>query len=142
MSEGQKFDAGKPDWSLVDLSLLEEMVTVLTKAAIEKYGRDNWQKVPDARNRYFAALQRHLACYQKGEWLDKDDHLPALAHAMCNVYFLSWFNRAEREATSSFGKKGTAAVLQEAKENEPKVVFEEKPSSKMLTYEDGAGHNR
>jgi hypothetical protein len=84
---GMKFDEGKPDWSLIDLNVIEEMVRVLTYAATHKYSRDNWKQVHTVR--YFAALMRHLARIQHGEVRDKDDGLPSVAHLMCNAYFIA-----------------------------------------------------
>lgn len=78
-------------WLGFPLSSLEDMVKVLTHGAV-KYARDNWQKVPDARNRYFAALFRHNLSVMNGDMLDPEFGLPHTAHALCNLYFLTWFN--------------------------------------------------
>jgi len=67
MTEGQKFDQGKPDWSLVPWEELEEVVKVLTHGK-EKYGAQNWKMVPEARDRYFAAAQRHLAAFRRARF--------------------------------------------------------------------------
>lgn len=88
--EGFKADQGKPDWSLLPLDVVEETVRVLTAGA-KKYARDNWQKVPDADQRYFAAALRHLTAWQKGEHLDPETGLSHLGHAMCCLVFLRWF---------------------------------------------------
>lgn len=88
--DGQKFDQGKPDWSLLPLSLLEPVVQVLTMGAF-KYARDNWKAVKDGRNRYYAATLRHLKEWQEGKTNDPESGLPHLAHAMCNLIFLLWF---------------------------------------------------
>lgn len=90
---GEKHDSGKPDWSLLPLKQVEEIVRVLSFGA-EKYDRDNWQKVPDAKNRYFAAAMRHLTEYQAGHNIDKESQLPHLAHAACCLVFLLWFEDA------------------------------------------------
>jgi hypothetical protein len=90
--EGFKADGGKPDWSLLPLDVVEDVVQVLTVGA-RKYARDNWQKVPDARDRYFAAALRHLTARQAGEVLDPETGLPHLAHAQCCLVFLAWFDR-------------------------------------------------
>jgi hypothetical protein len=90
--KGVKADAGKPDYSLLELKNLEGMVQVLTFGA-EKYSRDNWKKVPDGKNRYFAALQRHLAAWQNGEKEDPESGMSHLDHALCNLYFLRFFDR-------------------------------------------------
>ena len=97
---GRKLDGGKPDWSLLDLNNLTDTVSVLTFGA-KKYARDNWKYVDDAQNRYHAALIRHLAAYQSGEYTDPESGLPHLAHAMCCLIFLSWFAKQEHEKTES-----------------------------------------
>ncbi len=51
---GQKYDTGKPDYSLLPFEALEQVVRVLDFGAA-KYGRDNWKRVENARNRYSAA---------------------------------------------------------------------------------------
>jgi hypothetical protein len=90
--EGFKADEGKPDWSLLPLDVIEEVVKVLTSGA-KKYARDNWQKVPGARDRYFAAMLRHLTAWQRGEANDPEDGHPHLSHAQCCLVFLAWFDK-------------------------------------------------
>lgn len=90
--KGVKADKGKPDYSLLELKLLEGMVRVLTFGA-KKYARDNWKKVPGGRDRYFAALQRHLAAWQSGEIIDPESGENHLDHALCNLYFLRFFDK-------------------------------------------------
>lgn len=98
MSEqtGRKDDNQKDDWSLLPLSVVKQIVKVLTFGAI-KYERDNWQHVEDARNRYFAACMRHLKQWQDGEIVDKESKLPHLAHACCCLIFIMWFDEKEGE---------------------------------------------
>lgn len=84
---GRKFDAGKPQYSLLPLKALEEITEVLTAGAI-KYERDNWKYVPDAQNRYFDATFRHLISWRNGEQLDPETGKNHLAHAMCCLMFI------------------------------------------------------
>lgn len=84
---GRKFDGGKPRYGLLPPIALKETAKVLTFGA-EKYEADNWQKVPDAKRRYFDAMQRHLWDWQAGEVNDPDSGLHHLAHALCNCMFL------------------------------------------------------
>ena len=63
---GRKFDGGKLEYGLLPPLALEETVKVLTFGA-QKYARDNWQKVPDSKRRYFDALQRHVWAWKRGE---------------------------------------------------------------------------
>ena len=56
---GRKFDGGKLQYGLLPPLALEATVDVLTFGA-QKYERDNWKRVPDAKRRYFDALQRQI----------------------------------------------------------------------------------
>lgn len=87
---GIKYDGEKPDWSLLDLSLVEDVVKVLTYGA-RKYSPDNWQKVE--KERYFAAAMRHIAAYQAGEACDSETGISHLAHAQCCLHFLQWHEK-------------------------------------------------
>lgn len=84
---GRKDDAGKARFDLLPVSALEEIVRVLNFGAA-RYDDDNWQKVPNLEARYYAALQRHLTAWRKGELEDEDSGLPHLAHAGCCLLFL------------------------------------------------------
>ena len=87
MQIGRKFDGGKLEYGLLPPLALEEVVKVLTFGA-QKYERDNWQKVSDAKRRYFDALQRHIWAWKKGEQIDPESGIHHLAHAMCCLMFL------------------------------------------------------
>ena len=84
---GRKFDGGKLEYGLLPPLALEEVVKVLTFGA-QKYERDKWQKVSDAKRRYFDALQRHIWAWKKGEQIDPESGIHHLAHAMCCLMFL------------------------------------------------------
>jgi len=84
---GRKFDQGKLQYGLIPPTALKETVKVLTAGAI-KYDKYNWQKVPDAQDRYFDALQRHLWDWKSGQQLDSETGINHLAHAVCNLLFL------------------------------------------------------
>jgi hypothetical protein len=89
---GFKADSGKPDYALLPWGPLEDVVYVLTLGA-QKYAADNWQKVPNAERRYLSAAFRHLVARAKGEVLDPETGKPHLAHAVCCLLFLAWFDR-------------------------------------------------
>ena len=93
--QGIKYDEGKPDWSLLPLGPVEDIVRVLTHGA-EKYGRANWQNVEGAHERYFAAAMRHIAAWQSTGNTDPESGHHHLAHAACNLIFLMWFDDAKR----------------------------------------------
>jgi len=88
---GIKNSAGKDRWDLVPWEELEQVVKVFTHST-KKYEPDNWKTVPNAENEYFAALQRHIASWRKGEQLDKESGINHLAHAICCLLFLMWFD--------------------------------------------------
>ena len=85
--EGRKFDGGKLEYGLLPPKALEATVEILTFGA-QKYARDNWKHVDDAKRRYFDALQRHVWAWKQGEQLDPESGKHHLAHAMCCLMFL------------------------------------------------------
>ena len=95
---GVKHDDAKPRWSLLPWAQVERVVDVLTFGA-RKYEVDNWKRVPNARVRYFNAAMRHLLAWHRGERNDSESGLPHIAHAVCCLLFLAWFddNAAGRE---------------------------------------------
>ena len=92
---GRKDDHDKERWDLVPWGPIRDFVRVLTFGA-KKYAPNNWQKVPDATERYFAAAMRHLTAYRQDEIFDKESKLPHLAHAICCLVFMAWFDRGMR----------------------------------------------
>lgn len=84
---GVKFDDGKPDWSLLPLDAIEEVVKVMSFGA-KKYTRDGWRAVPNAEDRYLAAMFRHIRAHRSGEEFDEESGLPHLAHAATCLVFL------------------------------------------------------
>ena len=92
--EGVKYDQDKPRWELLPLSPTEEIVKVLTYGA-NKYDDDNWKKLKNLRDRYFAALMRHTVAYRQGEAYDPESGLHHLAHACCSLLFIMEFDRLE-----------------------------------------------
>jgi hypothetical protein len=79
LQEGDKFDDGKNRFDLVPYDALEEVVRVYTVGAA-KYGDRNWEKGIKF-GRVFAAIQRHLSAFWRGEEIDPEDSLSHLAHA-------------------------------------------------------------
>lgn len=86
---GRKFDQGKDPWSLFYFPFAQQVVRVLEFGA-RKYEPNNWQKVPDFRNRYFSSMMRHLVSWWEGESHDPESGLNHLAHAGCCLMFLMW----------------------------------------------------
>jgi hypothetical protein len=97
--QGVKYDEDKLKWSLLPLRALKEVVAVLGFGA-KKYAPDNWQRVPDASTRYVDAAFRHLTDWQLKERFDGETGKSHLAHAICCLLFLLWFEQEEREDAS------------------------------------------
>ena len=87
---GKKHDAGKLQWHLLPIQPVQEIIRVLMFGAT-KYAPDNWQKVPNARDRYYNALLRHITAWYAGEVHDEETGISHLAHAGCCALFLLWF---------------------------------------------------
>ena len=87
MSDGKKHDGGKLRYDLVPTLALEEVVKVITKGA-EKYDDENWKNVPNGRKRYYAANQRHLVEWRKGNIYDDEMGTHHLANAISNLLFI------------------------------------------------------
>lgn len=92
--EGTKYDQEKPRWSLLPWKETEQVVQVLTHGS-KKYDDFNWQKVPNARDRYFSAAMRHLIAWKNNEKMDGETKLPHLASVICNILFLMWMDNNE-----------------------------------------------
>lgn len=91
---GVKYDDGKARFDLIEPEFEEDIANVLTMGA-NKYAQNSWQHVEDGKNRYYAALRRHLNAWRKGEKTDQESGMSHLAHAACNVMFLMHFEREE-----------------------------------------------
>lgn len=88
-------DGSKPvklRWDLIPIGCVEDLAKVLTYGAVH-YKAESWKELEDAENRYYAALMRHLSAYRQGQLTDEESGLSHLAHAMCNVVFLLWFEK-------------------------------------------------
>ena len=94
-SEGKKFDTGKLSYTLLPFSAITEVVNIL-EFGKQKYGRDNWKKVPNAKERYLDACFRHLISYVEGETKDPESGRHHLAHAVCCLLFVLWFDLSEK----------------------------------------------
>lgn len=85
-----KADNGKPRLDLVPLEVLIPLAQV-REYGLKKYGKSGmqgWKSVE--KERYLAALLRHLVAYQKdNDALDEESGLPAIYHVLCNAAFLA-----------------------------------------------------
>jgi len=95
MKKGVKHDQKKERWDLLPWICIQEVVKVLTFGCV-KYSDNNWQQVEDPRKRYFSAAHRHLYAWARGYEKDDQSKLPHLAHAVCNLLFLLWFDLTDK----------------------------------------------
>lgn len=91
MKTGTKLDSEKARWDLLPLGPMRAVIDVLG-FGIRKYAVDNWQHVKDAERRYYAATMRHVTDWRRGERLDPESGKHHLAHAVCCLLFLLWFD--------------------------------------------------
>jgi len=92
MEEGRKLDNGKLRWDLLPMDCIEDIVQVLTSGAV-KYAPNNWQLVENGKERYYAAMMRHLVAHRKGELIDPDSGETHLSHAACCLVFMMWLEK-------------------------------------------------
>ena len=92
--DGLKFDNGKPRHSLLPKGSISSIIAVLEFGA-KKYEANNWQKVDNAKERYYDAAMRHIDSWWNGEKFDQETGIHHLAHAATNLFFLKWFDDKE-----------------------------------------------
>ena len=88
---GVKTDLDKRRYSLLPPKTLDEVVDVLEFGS-KKYASNNWMYVENARTRYYDATLRHINAWWYGEQIDGETGLHHLAHAVCCLLFLMWFD--------------------------------------------------
>ena len=92
--QGKKLDQNKPRMSLLPKGALNAVIRVLEFGAT-KYQVDNWKHVPEAKTRYYDAMQRHIDAWWQGEQKDPETGEHHLAHAICCGMFLWWFDNQQ-----------------------------------------------
>ena len=85
--EGIKNDKEKLRYDLIPTSAIEGLAQVLTMGA-KKYSPNGWKTVPNAVDRYYSALHRHLIAWRNGEMTDPESGLHHMKHVMINAAFL------------------------------------------------------
>lgn len=86
-----RYNGGKPQWSLVDFDALLPLVQVLEFGA-KKYSKHNWKKgLPYTQ--IVDSMQRHITAILKGEDIDPESNLPHIGHVLCNAMFLSYMQQ-------------------------------------------------
>jgi len=97
-----KDDKGKLDYSLVPEEWERGIALVMAHGA-NKYGANTWQKVDNAKRRYYSALRRHLAEWwhfimtdgKAGSLCDKESNIPHLFHVAVNALMLEYFTKKD-----------------------------------------------
>lgn len=92
--QGVKYDLDKPEASLIPKGVLTKVINVLGFGS-KKYAKDNWQKVDNPKERYYNAAQRHINQWWEGEKYDSETGENHLAHAICCLMFMLWFDIQE-----------------------------------------------
>lgn len=83
-----RFNEGKPQWSLMDFKAMEPMIRVL-EYGTKKYARDNWKKGLSVSS-LVDCMMRHVAAMNAGEMIDKESKLPHIGHIQCNAMFIAY----------------------------------------------------
>lgn len=93
-----KFDGGKPTYELLPLELLSDVNRVLQHGAA-KYGIRNWCKKDGFKlSRCYNALLRHMIAWWNGEDNDPETGVSHLAHAMCNLLFMMYHFKNNKQS--------------------------------------------
>jgi hypothetical protein len=109
---GRKDDLGKLRWDLLPIEQIEQVVAVLTHGAI-KYGDYNWEMVSNPGPRYYAAAMRHIVDWRKNKIKDSDSGIAHLAHAICCLLFLMWFDDLQKTVNIPISILKAAAKLKQ-----------------------------
>ena len=91
LNSGKKYDNGKTRWDLIPWKQFKQVADVLTYGA-KKYDDENWKSVDNEKRRYFSASMRHLTAWIDGEKIDEESGKSHLAHAICCILFLMFFD--------------------------------------------------
>ncbi len=97
---GMKDDGGKDRFELLPWGALRMVARVMTRAVSgpNAYDEHSWSKVPNARERYSGALQRHyVKRFHDGEKIDPQYGLPHMAHLACCALFLLAFDLSDEK---------------------------------------------
>lgn len=106
--QADRFNEGKPQWSLVSFKDIEPMVRVLEYGCI-KYDAHNWKKgLPVTET--LDSLMRHVIALLHGEDNDPESGLPHIGHIQCNAMFLAHF-LGDKDWDNRYKKNDTQASI-------------------------------
>ena len=87
-----KQDHDKARYDLIEWRTIDDMAEIMATGAAA-HGDQGWKTLTNAEDRYFSAAMRHLVAWRNGDTIDGDSGYPHLAHVMCNIMFLSEFDK-------------------------------------------------
>lgn len=93
--EGDRYNTGKPKWSLVDWDAFEDMVAVL-EYGTKKYAAFNWKRGLKITE-IMESMQRHINAIMRGEDIDKESGLSHIGHLQCNAMFLGYMIKYRKD---------------------------------------------
>ncbi len=93
IEKADRFNEGKPKWSLVHFASLIPMIRVLEFGA-KKYAPKNWMKPMDTTE-ILESMQRHLAALLDGEIYDAESGISHMGHIQCNAMFYNYHKNNE-----------------------------------------------
>lgn len=99
MEKSDRFNEGKPKWSLLHFKSLEPLIRVLEFGA-NKYSPNNWKKGLDLVE-IQESMQRHLAAIMDGEMRDPESGKLHMGHIMCNAMFWVYHHNKQKKDESS-----------------------------------------
>lgn len=94
----KKFDSDKPMMELLMDGCPDALLGVgqVLTYGFKKYGgKHGWKALPDAVDRYEAAMFRHQLAKARGEILDPESGLPHSWHIACNALFLAQLEKQD-----------------------------------------------
>lgn len=92
-----KNDKEKPTFELLPFELLADVNKVLQHGQ-RVYGTNNWRHKEGFKySRCYNALLRHMFAWWRGEDIDLESGISHLAHAMCNLIFLTYHSKVNAE---------------------------------------------
>lgn len=100
VTDGVKFDEGKPRFDLLPPDALNEVARVYTFGAA-KYADRNWEKGMDW-GRVYAAQQRHMSAFWGGEMHDPETGMLHTAHATFGTLVLTAYQLRRAGTDSRF----------------------------------------
>ena len=105
MSEqGRKDDSAKRRYSLLPKGAVNSVVDVLEFGS-KKYADNNWQKVPDAKTRYYDAAMRHIDSWWQGEKTIAQNAVIHYYQKARSIVWLMYWSLVAKNTLTIIGKK-------------------------------------